>query len=63
MGAREQRDEVGVWRSDAKAMVGEGRRVGEGQRRAGGAMNAPARSHACGSGERKCRCIFLFFLD
>jgi hypothetical protein len=42
MGERQQRGGVGARRTDGKAAAGEGRRVGEGQRRAGGTVDAPA---------------------
>jgi hypothetical protein len=41
MGARQQQGGVGARRPEGKAVAGEGRRVGEGQLRAGGAVDAP----------------------
>jgi hypothetical protein len=61
MGARQQRGGVGTRRPDGKAAAGEGRFVGEDQRRAGGVVVCQRRSHTCGSEEKKFCCVFLLF--
>jgi hypothetical protein len=59
MGAWQQQGGAGARRPDGKAAAGEDCRVGENDGRATPWMR-PRRSHACGSGGKKCRCVFIF---
>ena len=62
-GARRSGRAAAATRSGHTVSGWEGRRVGEGQWRAASEVMCPRRSHACGSGERKCHRVFLFFLE